>query len=426
MILRSVILSGFKLNNLQVTTKDNSLSVLVRCLTSVKLSDHQVKYCNIKKLELNQELSQLKLDKREHLNKCVTYILKEDIQVPEMTLMLNKPLWVVGHSRKQGQIPDEVKRSRWSPIDDDLIKKNMDILVTAIRQKKNKDAVIENIFGLKLAHTKKTKWPKWHLEKTNVIGCFLGQRLPDLRLPCEIFQRADSLHNKNEEVATRIVFTESDDKKIVEYMKNNAESDRTPYSSLSKMLGYPRNVIQKRYTRILQPGGNVVSGRYTNKENREIMETIFEENENALNHYYASSDPMWDRLGSKLNRRPLSLFSRWEGVIKPQILLYQNGLDHLDFRRILIDYFLEKGILFRNETNWSEIVKDKRFKGTTPAFLQRIYCDLVKAVKRASPGIENNDVTSEALLQYLDQRSQKPKNLHSRLIQDYETIKNSL
>jgi len=421
MILRSVILSGFKLNNLQVTTKDNSLSVLVRCLTGVKLSDHQVKYCNIKKLELNQELSQLKLDKREYLNRCVTYILKEDIQVPEMTLMLNKPLWVVGHSRKFAQIPDEVKRNRWSPIDNDLIKKNMDILVTAIRQKKNKDAVIENIFSPKLA-----RHEKWHLEKTNVIGCFLGQGLSDLRLPCEIFHKADSLLNKNEEVATRIVFTESDDKKIVEYMKNNAESDRTPYSSLSKMLGYPRSVIHKRYTRILQPGGNVVSGRYTNKENRIIMETIFEENENALNHYYASSDPMWDRLGSKLNRRPHSLFLHWEAVIKPQILMYENGVDHLDFRRILIDYFLEKGILFRNETNWSETVKDKRFKGTTPHFLQRIYCDLVKAVKRASPGTENDDVTSEALRQYLEHRSRNPINHHSKLIQDYETIKNSL
>ena len=127
MILRSVILSGFKLNNLQVTTKDNSLSVLVRCLTNVKLSDQQVKYCNIKKLKVNQELSQMKLNNKEHLNKCVTYILKEDIQVPEMTLMLNKPLWVVGHSRKYEQIPDEVKRNRWSPIDNDLIKKNMEV-----------------------------------------------------------------------------------------------------------------------------------------------------------------------------------------------------------------------------------------------------------------------------------------------------------
>ena len=103
-------------------------------------------------------------------------------------------------------------------------------------------------------------------------------------------------------------------------------------------------------------------------------------------------------------------------------------MDHLDFRPILIYYFIEKGILFRNETNWSEIVKDKRFKGTTPTFLMRLYCNLVDSVKRTTPGIVDEDVTSEMLLEYLDNRSQNNKKIksHSRIIQDYLTIKNSL
>ena len=79
--------------------------------------------------------------------------------------------------------------------------------------------------------------------------------------------------------------------------------------------------------------------------------------------YFGESDPVWDKLGSKLNRRPKYLFQHWEGVIRPQILMYQNGVGHVDLRPIFIDYFIEKGILFRNETNcnWSEIVKDKKF-----------------------------------------------------------------
>ena len=63
MILKSVILRGFKAINLQVATKDNSLSLLVRRLTNVKLSEKlPIKYCNIKKLEVNQELSEMNLD----------------------------------------------------------------------------------------------------------------------------------------------------------------------------------------------------------------------------------------------------------------------------------------------------------------------------------------------------------------------------
>ena len=94
----------------------------------------------------------------------------------------------------------------------------------------------------------------------------------------------------------------------------------------------------------------------------------------------------------------------------------------------MVDYFIEKGILFRNETNWSEIVKDERFKGTTSQFLMKIYGNLVITVKKANPDIEDDDITSEALREYLDNRSQihKKKRNYSRLIQDYIAIKNSL
>ena len=427
MILKSVIHRGFKAINLQVTPKDTSLSVLVRCLTNVKLSEKPVKYCNIKKLEVNQVLSEMKLDKGDHLDMCLAYILEEDIKVPELTLMLNKPLWVVGDSKRRNKIPDEVKKGRWTPIDNDLIKKNMDFLVTAIGQKEDEDEVMKNLFRPKLARNL-APWPKWHLQKINVIGCWLGQGLPDLRLPCEIFHRADILLNKKEELKkTRIVFTESDDKQILDYMHNKAEADKTPFSSLSKMLGYPIDTIWNRYTNILLPGGKVVTGKYSDKENWEIMKTFFEEYENALNQFISPSDPIWDKLGTKLNRRPYNLFKHWERVIRPQLLMYQHGVYDVDFRPILIDYFIENGILFRNETNcnWSEIVKDKRFKGTTPEYLIKIYADLVTKVKRSNPGIEDDDITSEVLREYLDKRSQKHRKGHSMLIQDYVSIKNS-
>ena len=38
-----------------------------------------------------------------------------------------------------------------------------------------------------------------------------------------------------------------------------------------------------------------------------------------------------------------------------------NGMENVDFRPILIDYFVENGIKFRSEIKWSEIMKDERF-----------------------------------------------------------------
>ena len=100
----------------------------------------------------------------------MAYILKEDIQVPEVTLMLNKAPYVLACSRSRKKIPD-VKFG--SPTDNKLIRNNMDTLVTGIKQNENKVAFIKSIFT-----------PS---EKTNIVGCFLGQGLQDLRLPCEIF-----------------------------------------------------------------------------------------------------------------------------------------------------------------------------------------------------------------------------------------------
>ena len=174
----------------------------------------------------------------------------------------------------------------------------------------------------------------------------------------------------------------------------------------------------------------MVTGKYTNKDNREIMEKIFEENENALNQNYAYNDPFWDKLGSKLNRRPYYLYKHWQGVIKPRILMYEHGREHLDFRTILIDYFIEKGILFRNETNWSEIVKDERFKGTTSTFLQERYGDLVRKVKNKYPGIEDDEITSEVIKSYRDginrRQTKDAKGDFSRLIEDYLAIKEKM
>ena len=409
--------------SLQVTSKDISLSVLVRSLTSLKLSK-SIQYFSIKKLEVNCDLSRQKLDKSEPLDKCVAYILKEDIQVPEVTLMLNKASWSLKQSRRCMNIPDDVKVGRWSPIDHELIRKNMDTLVTGIKQKKNKDAVIKSLFiPSKL---------KWHKEKTNIVGCFLGQGLPDLRLPCDIFGRADSLFNDKLEPGQKIVFTESDDKIIVDYMENNTDTDRTPYASLSKMLGYTRGAIYNRYVQILKPDSKrkrkVVTGGYTGKETKEIMETIFQDNKDSSKHKFTNSDPIWDKLGKKLNRRQQYLYYHWEGVIKPHILMFENGREKEDIRRVLIDYFVDNGIMFRNETNWSEIVKDERFTGTTPYFLQDIYSNLLNSVKRANPGTAGDEVTSEALLQYLDTRARNPRKLNSitKLIEDYVNIKNSV
>ena len=390
-----VLVSGgsglqLQMKNLTVPNVDWSLSVLVRSLTNVKLRD-PIKYCSIKELKVNQELSLMKLDNTQHLDNCVDHILKKDIQVPAVTLMMDRKINNCLMSRTSYNIPDEVKWNRWGPGDDQLIVDNMNDLLTGIGQKKNKDAVLESIFTPSSSTL--------HKRKTNIIGCFLGQGLPDLRLPCDIFQRANLLFNEHLEQV--VFFTERDDKQILDYMANEAKTDRTPYASLSKMLGYSAQSIRTRYNHILKHGCKH-SGAYTDDENRAIMLTLFQKNKNAQNQYYVPDDIVWENLSKKLHRTPKNIHHHWEGLIRPYILMFENGMENVDFRPILIDYFVANGIKFRSEIKWSEIMKDERFSGVTTAFfLQQKYGHLVKKVKKANPGIKDNEVTSEALQSYL-------------------------
>ena len=426
MMLRSVIYRGLVpgggghlvMENLKVSTLDCSLSVLVKCLSNVKLTE-PIQYCSIKELEVNQELSRMKLDTSQHLNKCVKHILQKDIQVPKLTLMLNKNYARTTVKRKIINIPDEVKMNRWGPNEEKLISDNMDSLLTGIRQKKNKDAVLESLFTPSME--------KWHNEKTNIIGCYLGQGLPDLRLPCETFLRAKRLFNSD--LDRRVVFTENDDKRIMEYMSNEANTDSSPYASLSRMLGLRRESIRTRYVRILRPGSKKGDGEeFTVDENREIMQTIFKENKNALNHNYSELDQVWIKLSTKLNRRPFNLYQHWEDPIRPHIMMFEHGMENVDFRPILIDYCVDNNIIFCNEANWTEIAEDVRFRGTTPHYLRRLYKNLMSNFKTKNPGIRDSEVTSLAIQSYLAKsgRKKKPRKKNSNLFEDYLVIKNSL
>ena len=425
MILRQmssrVLVSGgsglqLQMKNLTVPNVDWSLSVLVRSLTNVKLRD-PIKYCSIKELKVNQELSLMKLDNTQHLDNCVDHILKKDIQVPAVTLMMDRKMKHCRKSQTHLNIPDEVKLNRWGPDEDQLIFRNMNDLLTGIGQKKNRDAVLKSIFTPSSSTL--------HKRKTNIIGCFLGQGLTDLRLPCETFQRANRLFN--EDLDQIVVFTERDDNKILDYMANEAKTDKTPYASLSKMLGYSRQSISVRYNKTLKHGCKN-SGPYTDEENRAIILALFQKNKNAQNQYYVPDDIVWKNLSKKLHRTPLNIYYHWEGVIRPSILMFENGMENVDFRPILIDYFVENGIKFRSDIKWSEIMKDERFSGvTTASFLQQKYGDLVRNVKKANPGIKDIEVTSEALQRYLaGTRSKSTYKVKTKLLEDYVKIKNAL
>ena len=154
---------------------------------------------------------------------------------------------------------------------------------------------------------------------------------------------------------------------------------------------------------------------------------LIKENKNALHHYFSAYDQVWEKLSTKLNRSPYSIYERWERVMKPHILMFEHGLENVDFRPILVDYCVDNNIVFRNETNWREIAKDARFRGTTAHYLLDLYRDLLKTVKRTNPGLKDYEVTSEKLQNYLATRAKNRKlsKKYKKLHEDFLKIRNA-
>ena len=117
----------------------------------------------------------------------------------------------------------------------------------------------------------------------------------------------------------------------------------------------------------------------------------------------------------------LSLGEHWEVFIKPHILLFENKMEIEDIRHTLFDYFVEKGIKFRSEINWGEIVKDERFEWISPYFFYYKLSQMVGDFKKANPNIEVHDITIEDLRQYLDERARNPDTDYhiSKPLEDY-------
>ena len=116
--------------------------------------------------------------------------------------------------------------------------------------------------------------------------------------------------------------------------------------------------------------------------------------------------------------------------MKPYILMFEHGLENVDFRHILVDYCVDNNIMFSNETNWREIAKDARFKGCVTAYyLKDLYHNLVGLVKKTNPGIKGNELTSETLQNYLATRARNKYKVqtkkYKKLYENFIKIRNA-
>jgi len=371
----------------------NLLSCPVSMVGQVRFY-HQVQQqgmCSILELEEHRVFKK-ELDKKELMDIMVKHILDADIYVQKVALNCNvsifrKPgnLKVIRRNTLPKDLDVSIKVGKFTVADDEVIQQNWDSLI--IRTGISEEEAKEELFN----HEKKDKVIGL---KSNIVGYFLAQGLPDIRLATEVIQRARIIL-----CARKGKFTAEEDTTILQFV----EKEGKKWSELARLMARTEpNVVKRRYE--VLTGGNTVSGHYTMKEDKIILREVFAVNRNILEDDGTVTEEDWRMIGGKLERYYRSVYIHWNYVLKPMLERHHAGTAHVDIREALINYLVEKNMKYAQDVDWKEVAKLPEFVGTTPKYLQRTYGGMQSSTGAKYKMMSKVELTTEAVQSYMEER----------------------
>merc|ERR1719483_1080517 len=360
----------------------------------VRLYQHQVQQqgmCSILELEEHRVFKK-ELDKKELMDIMVKHILDADIYVQKVALNCNvsrfrKPgnLTVIKRNTLPKDLDVAIKVGKFTIADDELIQRNWDNLIveTGISEEEAK----EELFN----HEKKDKVIGL---KSNIVGYFLAQGLPDIRLATEVIQRARIIL-----CARKGKFTAEEDTTILQFV----EKEGKKWPELSRLMARTHiDTVKRRYE--VLTGGNTVSGHYTMKEDKIILREVFAVHRNILEDDGTVTEQDWRMIGGKLERDYASVYEHWKFVLTPMLLRHHAGTTHVDIKEALINYLVEKNMKYAQDVDWEEVAKLPEFAGTTPAYLQKTYRNMQVGTGAKYERMSKVELTTEAVQSYMEER----------------------
>jgi len=387
-------------------------TILSRYLSKVKKS---IAYCGIRKLEVNQEIYESNLGSKSchPIDKFAGFILEKNISVPELALTLpfmkkkqhfkSNPFKNIAlkpfHASRYSHLPDIFKVSSYSCLDDQIILDNLEDLIIKLDLNSQREEVKQKMFEFE-------DLPQEHLvAKCNILGHYLSQGLDDLRLPMDVFNRSKLLLRAP---MKKKRFTSDEDQRIIKAFEEpiSDKERQEAVGNLARTFGRQLASIYHRYDKVLKHKDKAKSGTFSLEEDQQILDTVFNKYKVPLKELESCEIEfdLWEKLGCELNRRPVTVYHHWTILLLPLLIRFDAGVHHVDHRQLLIEHFVKNNIEYSQEANWSEIVKRPEFKGTNSQYLQKIYNTTRVCTKRRFPKLENADITSSKMLEYLHSR----------------------
>jgi len=319
------------------------------------------------------------------LNRAAKHILDINIKVAKVALESNITVSIerLGHIDKTNYYPQnlhpEIKTGRYSVEEDLLIRQNWEKLRADLNltEDKAKAELLEN----------RRKGDDEGLElKRNIIGYFLSQGLPKIRLATEVYQRARTVL-----CGATGDFTDKEDEIIMQ-----GSREGKTFTELATQLGRYRETLRDRYKVLTST--HTKQGLFTLEEDEVVLREVFVGNSDVLQDRKITEE-VWEKIGDELHRKPSSVQDHWRVTLEPILTRYHAGTLHMDVKDVLISHLVEQGVSYAQDADWKELAKLPKFAGTTSRYLSRQYQGM-RAYTAKKHELSQVEVTTQQIQRY--------------------------
>jgi len=345
---------------------------------------------------LSQKLQ--KSESKEPLDIFARYILDLNIAVPKLSLENEKKIFPktirIFQRTEVGEIPSEIKFKRISKLEESVILSNWKDLLKETDQEAQKVGIIFD--NSNLSNEDRLK--------KNLIGYWLSQDLPHIRLSCEIFHRLNHHLNWNDGE-----FSAKENKKIFDFVSKNGRD----WAKLSHILKRPTTSILNQYDDHIMQADKIRKGFFTIDEDKILIKEMLIYNPNVLQDRKIEKQVL-EKLSSVLDRKPKIVLGHWKGLIEPLLMRHKAGVLDTDFQQLIVAYMVENGLECVQDVDWKRVVELSQFKGTTPTYLCKSFdCGVRAAMQKYD--LPRNKTTSSKVQEYLRERTQHSSKSKSKI-----------
>jgi hypothetical protein len=350
-------------------------------------------------------------DPKSEVDKVVKYILDKNIQVHHINIALCRftNVRAKDFADLHKKMPF-IKIGRYSPGDfgdDDRLIKRWNELVETVPIIDPNQCIVD-FSQLKTREV---------LKKRNVLGCFLGQDLPNVRHCADVFQHACSLLKPLKSGK----FSKDEDKIILEEAKKFGPCLSTWKRLILKLNRKNDAAISRRYATLTEER-SLFRGMWSLIEEEVLLESLFTgRKKTGIDEIKEVSFKDFQSCSEQLNRSNQYVSAHWRHIVMPILLSYHYGTLHRPWRREFFEYLVEKKVAAVQDIDYSE---------ASSFWPEQSHCSFINSLRNFG---KKQAVRKKPLFQIIEenlhsfkdpQENERVRNYREEIVRIYDEVKN--